>query len=67
MKPGAKWKRKKHDKLNETIYMGGELDDQDTIMPKNFARFFTKTYLLIIFLLIATLFIFIFKIWGAIQ
>ncbi|MFH1638610.1 MAG: hypothetical protein ABIB71_09350 [Candidatus Woesearchaeota archaeon] len=51
----------------DTIYMGGELDSQDAIMPKNFAKFFTKSYLMIILLLIAVLFIFIFKIWGAIQ
>ncbi len=54
-------------KKSETTYMGGELDSHDVIMPKNFARFFTRSYLIIILLLIAAMFIFIFQIWGRIQ
>lgn len=69
MKPGAKWVLKHKLGMAEkgTIYTGGELDDHDRLMPKDFSKFFTRSYLLIVLLLLALLFLFIFRLWGEVQ
>lgn len=45
-------------KKRETIYMGGELDEQNVIMPKYFEVFFNKSFLLFVLMLFAILLIF---------